>query len=183
MFPKIVITGAPASGKTEFIQRLRNDSSFSRFQFFDELARRLLEENPEYRTDRNRFHNDIYRLQIAREEEIRDRPFISDRGTVDAFAFHPETAESVGTTIEKEYLRYSDVIHLGTAAILGDLCYRTDPIRTESIEEALEIESALRAVWEKHPGYRFIPALVDLEKKYAGFLTIMNIIADKFVDI
>lgn len=177
MVPKVVITGAPASGKTEFIERLRKHDSFNRFLFFDELARRLLRENPEYRTDWNRFHDDIYRLQIARENEAGDRPFISDRGTVDIFAFHPKTTKSVGTTIEKEFLRYSDVIHLGSSAILGESYYQADPIRTEPVEKAIEIETALKAVWEKHPGYCFIPALVDYEEKFDNFLTIMNIIA------
>ena len=45
MVEKIVITGAPASGKTDFLNRLKNDRNFTKFTFFDELARKLLDEN------------------------------------------------------------------------------------------------------------------------------------------
>ena len=101
MSTRIVITGAPGSGKTKFIDRLRDDAAFGDFVFFEDLARHLLTQKPEFRTRWAEFHREIYRSQIGREESVAGRPFITDRGTVDAFAFHPETLTEVGTTLER----------------------------------------------------------------------------------
>ncbi len=174
MIPKIVITGAPASGKTEVWKRLQEETEFASFLFFEELARRLLEENPAYRENWQQFHLEIYRRQVAREDANPDRPFITDRGTVDAFAFHPETMLRVGTTLDREYRRYTGVIQLGSSAALGEEFYQQDNIRTETIGEVLAIEKSIRHVWARHPRYRFIPAEPNFEKKYLTCLTILR---------
>lgn len=179
MLPCLVITGAPASGKTEFLARLRTDPAFSDFTFIDEIARDLLARHPDYRHDWRAFHGDVYREQLRREAAAAGRPFITDRGTADAFAFHPETAADVGTSIEAEFLRYSAVIQLGTAAALGPTCYITDNIRQESIAEALQIEAALVAVWKSHPHYGFLPATVDIEDKYIRFYELVTMLAGR----
>ena len=169
MANRIVITGGPGSAKTEFLERLKSDHDFSEFTFFDELARKLLESEPRYRTDFHALHLAIYEQQVARENAIGDAPFITDRGTVDAFAFHPETMVLVNTNLEREYRRYTAVIQLGSAANLGEDVYCTDDIRQESVEEALQIERAIRKVWEHHPGYAYIPADPNLENKFNLF--------------
>ena len=178
MVNHIVITGAPGSGKTEFLKRLSREPKFKQFTFFEEMARKLLDETPDYRERWGEFHKQIYKRQIKRENDLKGKPFVTDRGTVDAFAFHPETAEHVGTTIENEYLRYDSVIHLGSAASLGDNHYRQDKIRFESIEEALNIEFQIKNVWEKHPGYHFIEAFDNLENKYGKFLDYLKKIVE-----
>ncbi|NOY89330.1 MAG: AAA family ATPase, partial [FCB group bacterium] len=159
---RIVITGAPAAAKTKFIERLKSHSSFSDFIFFNELARQLLEEHPEYRNFPRLWHQEIYQKQVAREQAAREKSFITDRGTVDAFAFHPHTLEDVKTTLEKEYRRYDAVIQLGTTASLGEAYYIGDEIRKEGITDALIIEEKLKQVWRKHPHYYFIKAETDL---------------------
>ena len=176
---RIVITGAPASGKSEFLQKLKRHPSFEDFIFFDELARLLLRENPDFREDMGAFHREIYRRQIKRETEAADRPFITDRGTVDAFAFHPETTATVGTSIEIEYKRYNGVVLLGSSASLGEAHYRIDDIRRETIEDALAIETATKSVWSAHPQYRLIPARIDLEEKYQEFLAVIGSLAGR----
>lgn len=179
MIPRIVITGAPASGKTEFLERLKRHPAFSSFIFFEELARQLLSENPEYRKNWCGFHIELYHRQLAREKQVHNRPFIADRGTADAFAFHPETVLSVGTTLEEEYRRYSAVVQLGTSAALGDEFYQRDDIRNEPATAALAIEKAIAGVWRGHPRYHFVKAEIDFEKKYRNFLQIvMRLISD-----
>lgn len=177
IIPRIVITGAPGSGKTDCLERIRTDAAFARFLFMDELARQLLEEDPTYRQRWTEFHREIYRRQTAREAAAGPRPFISDRGTVDAFAFHPETAHDVGTSVQQEYARYTGVVHLGSAAALGETHYRTDRIRNESVEEALQIERAIASVWRGHPGYHWIAAEVDFEAKFHQFRQVMERLA------
>lgn len=174
MVSRIVITGAPASGKSECINRLKQDPAFAAYLFFDEIARRLLQDNPHIRNDWMAFHLEIYRCQSEREKAEAGRSFITDRGTLDAFAFHPSAMDAVGTTISREYLRYDLVVHLGSAARLGEEFYQKDAVRTETTDEALRIESALREVWSGHPQYRFVPAHSDYEQKFVNLLTILE---------
>ncbi|MBU8934133.1 MAG: ATP-binding protein [candidate division Zixibacteria bacterium] len=168
----LVITGAPASGKSICLERLKSHTAFAGFIFFDELARRLLEENPDFRHHWHQFHREIYRRQIQREDSVAGSPFVTDRGTADAFAFHPETAEAVGTTIEVEYRRYSAVIQLGSSASLGEKYYAQDDIRNESLADTLAIEAAISKVWRGHPGYHFLPAKKNLETKIRKFIAL-----------
>ncbi|MFH1374335.1 MAG: AAA family ATPase [bacterium] len=170
----IVITGAPASGKTEFLHRLKDHHSFCDFVFFDELARQLLLEDPQYRQDRRRFHSELYRRQVAREEHLGERPFITDRGTADAFAFHRETMHQVGTTLDREYRRYTAVVQFGSTASLGEAYYQCDEIRQETIEQALSIERAIRNIWCGHPGYRWVEARIDPGAKYTDCLKLLT---------
>jgi predicted ATPase len=174
---RLVITGAPGSAKTEFFERLKHESEFAEFHFFDELARQLLEEDPSYRNRWGEFHREIYRRQVSREDAVRGESFVSDRGTVDAFAFHPETAEDLDTTIDDEYRRYTGVVQLQTSAALGPDAYQNDTIRQESADTAMEIERYLTKAWQDHPGYVFIAASHELEKKYEEFLAAMKRVA------
>jgi len=163
---RIVITGAPASGKSDFLARLRG--------FLPEIARSLLESNPDYRHNWGVFHREVYRRQTAQEDALVDQSFITDRGTCDAFAFHPETAADVGTTIAREYARYNLVIQLESAANLGAEFYVQDDVRIESIEDVLAIEAVTTRVWHEHPDYRFVPAEEDVEVKYRRVVEILR---------
>ena len=110
MASRIVITGAPGSAKTEFIERLKQNPAFSGFLFFDEVARQLLVDNPGIRNNWTAFHLEIYRRQDQQEQLAAGRSFVTDRGTLDGFAFHPDAIHAVGTTVEREYARYDLVI-------------------------------------------------------------------------
>ena len=174
---RIVITGAPASGKSKFVQRLKTNFHFADFVFFDELARQLLEEDPTYRSRWAKWHQDIYYRQVAREDAVAGKSFITDRGTADAFAFHPETAAVCGTTIENEYKRYNAVILLKSSAALGEKYYRQDEIRTESAAEVLAIEKATIEVWKGHGHFHIIKAETDPELKYTRLVeTLLHLI-------
>ncbi len=179
MLHRIVITGAPASGKTLFFERVKTELFLSEFIFFDELARQLLEETPSYRSNWNQFHLDIYNRQVEREDN-NSKSFITDRGTVDTFAFHPDTAAQVNSSIEKEYKRYTAVILLESSANLGDKFYKTDKIRNESIAEAKEIEYNLKTAWSSHHHFYFIKARNSIEEKFIEFKeSLMSIISEK----
>ncbi len=138
-----------------------------------------MEENPAYRHDHSAFHREIYYLQTNRENQLKGKSFISDRGTVDAFAFHPETLAEVNTNINKEYDRYDNVIQLGSSASLGVIYYINDNIRRESLAEALIIEKAITKAWSDHRGYIFIKANADFENKYNELLNILLSIISK----
>lgn len=171
----IVLTGAPASGKTKCLEALKADLQFSGFIFLEELARKLLMNNPEYRFHTDEFHREIYKQQIEREDKIKDKSFITDRGTLDGFTFCPHLMDAIGATIEKEYQRYTAVIQLSSAASIGNEYYKKDSIRTESIERVMELEEATAKIWGKHPNYRFIPAEPDFEIKLLKLKKLVNI--------
>jgi len=175
--PRIVITGAPASAKTEFIERLKSNPEFSHFEFLEELARKLLHKKASYRHDPVEFHCHIYDFQVEREDELIGKPFITDRGTVDGFAFHPGSLKTIGTTLEKEYQRYTGVIQLGSAAKLGRQFYRRDEIRRETYDEALQIEKAISKVWHGHNRYKYIEPSANLERKFDKFVQLVKIAA------
>lgn len=161
----IVLTGAPASGKSEIFEQLKTLKTLDGFVFLEELARSLLKANPDYRKNWHQLHLDIYHRQTEREQALEQESFVTDRGTVDAFAFHPETAEAVNTTINREYGRYGLVIQLGSSAGLGASFYRNDAIRKETMAQALDIEAAIKTVWQDHPHYHFIKAEPEIETK------------------
>lgn len=174
---RIVITGAPASGKSKFMARLAADPRFADFVFLGEVARRLLEEDPTYRNRWREFHHEVYRQQVVQEDALKGRSFITDRGTADAFAFHPETAEHYGTTLENEYRRYDAVVLLSSAAALGDEYYQQDDIRTESAGEVMALERATIDVWKGHPQFHIIEAQPDPQAKYQALLDfLLNLI-------
>ena len=169
----IVLTGAPASGKSTALERLKTEPALSGFAFLEELARQLLTQKPDYRNDWAAFHHEIYRRQIQRENELGGRSFITDRGTADAFAFHPETMQEYGTTIDAEYARYTAVIQLGSTAGLDDDSFTPDEIRNESVRDVLKLEAATRRVWENHSAYHFIPAATSFEHKLQSLVTLV----------
>jgi predicted ATPase len=162
---------------------MRTEDDFSGFLFFEELARKLLIEQPELRTRATEFHREIYRKQTARELRAANRSFITDRGTVDAFAFHPETLSDVGTSLELEYSRYNAIIQLGSSAALGEEHYQPDEVRRESPAEAMAIESALKEAWQGHRNYHFVSAQRHFEEKYAEFITLARVLCRSSADV
>ena len=167
-----MITGAPGSGKTKCLGRLRGASAqasyefLREFEFLEEAARTLLQRRPDFRDHWEEFHLAVYNHQVKREDSLGDQSFITDRGTADAFAFHPDTAQVVGTTIDAEYGRYDSIVQLGTTAGLSGAHYSLDPIRTEPEKKALDIERELKRVWGSHPQYHFVAACQDFDEKF-----------------
>ena len=171
---KIVITGGPASGKTDFFERLKTLPELSGFVFLEEQARHFLNAKPHLRGDKSELHRRIYLAQREAEDRLSDKDIITDRGTADALAYQPEVMAIVGTTLEAEYKRYEAVIHLGSAAALGEKYFVGDDIRKETIDQALEIENALKKVWNNHPEYYFVPAEKDMDRKFDIFIGILK---------
>lgn len=163
---RLVLTGAPGSGKSSILNRLATDPEHHWLVFLPELARELLKSDPSFRSRWDDFHVELYKQQCQRESALNNRSFVTDRGTVDAFGFHPEGLSRVGSDLTTEYRRYSHVLLLETSAHLGSLYYQTDEIRTETASDALAIEKALTRAWGGHPNLIRIPATADFNAKY-----------------
>lgn len=176
---RLVLTGAPGSGKTVMLNLLAADPEFAWLTFLPELARQLLNQDPAYRNRWDEFHLELYKRQTEREEQLNGHSFVTDRGTVDAFGFHPKSLHKVGSNLEREYSRYTHVLLLETSAHLGASYYQMDQIRQESIEDALAIEQALATAWGGHPELIRITANPDFEQKCHSVVTIMHGLVQK----
>jgi hypothetical protein len=91
-----------------------------------------------------------------------DRILLCDRGTPDSSVYwptndHANFYETLETTLEKELARYDAVIFFETAAV-GNLSIEGgNPIRTESIDEAVALDRRLQEIWRQHPNFSLIP--------------------------
>jgi len=110
------------------------------------------------------------------------RTLLCDRGTVDGAAYWPggdgDYFASVNTTLETELRRYDAVIFFETAAVGGASIEGGNPIRHESLSEAVELDARLRTLWSGHPRFIHIPHHPSFFKKISlGLATLERLVA------
>lgn len=107
-------------------------------------------------------------LEDAQSALFPERILLCDRGTVDGAAYWPESPErffaAVGTTHEHELSRYDAVIFFESAAV-GGLLIEGNPVRTESLDEAVALDARLREAWSRHPRFVVVPHNTSFVKK------------------
>lgn len=189
---RIVLTGGPGGGKTTAADLFRREIG-QRVIVVPEAATIL------FQGGFPRSH-DVQARQIAQttifhvQRNLEDvqatlypgRMLLCDRGTIDGAAYWPGTPEdyfqAVGTTLDDELRRYDAVIFFETAAVGGSSIEGGNPVRIETLEEAVDLDRRLRALWSQHPHFVLIPnhrsffkkisqgfaTLADLMTKYAG---------------
>lgn len=178
---KIVLTGAPGSGKSTICAALdaRHPGRFvvvpeAATQYYRALGKRWDQLDLERRRDAQR---GIYRLQVEQEErfaaEQPDRTLLLDRGTLDGAAYWPDGPldywRDLGTSEAEQLARYATVIVLETAAVIG--LYdgpASNNVRFERANEAIENAKVLAALWSAHPRTHLIRATPELETKIAA---------------
>ena len=175
---KIVLTGAPGSGKSTIARELdrRHPGRFivvpeAATQYYTALGRRWNQLDIEQQREAQR---GIYRLQIAQEERLAalhpDRVMLLDRGTIDGSAYWPDGPAAywtdLGTTEDAEFARYSQVIVLETAAVIGVYDgHASNDVRFEGAAEAIENARKLAALWAGHANVTLVRAEPELERK------------------
>ena len=105
------------------------------------------------------------------------RTLLCDRGTVDGGAYWPgprDFFEAMGTTLASELGRYDAVVFFETAAAGGLEIEGGNPTRTESNDEALAIDRRLRALYEQHPRFFFVPHHASFFAKISMGLAILQ---------
>jgi predicted ATPase len=161
---RIALTGGPGGGKTTAADMLRREIG-ERVVVVPEAATMLFSggfprcEEIEARKAAQRaiFHvqRNIEDVQSARYP---GRVLLCDRGTIDGAAYWPsndpnEFFDELGTTLEQELLRYDAVLFFETAAV-GNLSIETgNPVRIESNQEAVALDTRMRELWRRHPNY------------------------------
>ncbi len=162
---KIVVTGGPSGGKTTLIEALQKDMK-GKVAVVPEAASILYRGGfPRRATPEGRKH--VQRAICLTQRELEDlvavetkaHTLVCDRGSMDSVAYWPGPAqeffESMGTSAEREFQRYQWVIHLDTAD--SESFDSTNPIRTESHKEALELNEKIKNAWQGHPQRIIIP--------------------------
>lgn len=156
---KIVVTGGPSGGKTTLIEALQKDLK-AKVAVVPEAASILYRGGfPRRATPQGKKH--VQRaicftqreLEDLIEGEAKSEIVVCDRGSLDGAAYWPtggrEFFESIRTSREAELARYHWVIHLDTAD--QDSFDTTNPIRTESHKEALDLNEKIKEAWAGHP--------------------------------
>lgn len=156
---KIAVTGGPSGGKTTLIDFLKKEFT-PKVKIVPEAASILYKGGfPRVKSYDGFIHAQKAILATQREiEDLRckihpEALIVCDRGSLDALAYWPESADhffkTVNSTREFEYSRYNWVIHLDTAT---EPDYDTsNDIRTESFQEALLLNDRIKKSWEGHP--------------------------------
>jgi len=156
----VVLTGGPGAGKTAVLEVVQREFC-EHVVVLPETASILFGGGfPRHDTEaaRRAAQRAIYRVQVELErmtvEESQAAVVLCDRGTIDGVAYWPGAPDSfwaeLGTTLAAELARYTAVIHLRTPAAGAGYDHR-NPVRTETAEQAAQIDGRILAAWAAHP--------------------------------
>jgi predicted ATPase len=185
---RIVLTGGPGGGKTTAADLFRREIG-ERVVVVPEAATLLFSGGFPRASDiqaRSAAQCAIYHVQKNLEDvqsaRFPDRILLCDRGTIDGAAYWPDGPQSffraVGSTEETELARYDAVIFFESAAVGGISMEGGNPVRTESNEQALDLDHRLREIWSKHRRFVIVPHNVSFVKKIMfGLAALESIVA------
>lgn len=190
-FVKIAVTGGPSGGKTTLIEALKKELG-QKCAVVPEAASILYRGGfPRYKETQAVIHAQkaIYYTQRELEDlicAVSQKPLIvCDRGSLDSAAYWPKTEENFFDTMksskEQEFARYDWVIHLDTASL--DFYDTTNPIRTETFQEAWDLNTKIKNAWDGHPHRIVISHNEDFLSKMTTSLSVIRaIMAHKSAD-
>jgi CYTH domain-containing protein/predicted ATPase len=174
--PRIVLTGAPCSGKSSALRRLKaEDPTLHCVPETATIVLGQIEITPAIGT--KIFQHTIRRVQVSFEDAavqqaIKNgkRAVILDRGTLDSAAFMGGLGEyerQLRTLRDLEFQRYDAVIALQLPAReVFEAERANNPVRQESYDDAVRAEKALNDVWDEHAGFIYIADRPTWEAKY-----------------
>ena len=188
---KIVITGGPCAGKSTAMSRIQRYFTEIGYMvlFVPETATELITggvapwtcgSNTDYQTCQMKLQLEKERVfeQAVQSMDNQKVLIVCDRGALDnkAYMEAPEFAQVLRTLQTNEIeLRdnYDAVFHLVTAAKGATEFYTTanNTARTETPEEAAELDDKLIAAWTGHPHLRVIDNNSDFEGKINRLLS------------
>lgn len=177
---RIVLTGAPCSGKSSALRELRNEPSLHTVPETATILMGQIQVMPSI--GRMNFQNTIRKVQTSFEEAAlkqasldKKKAVVYDRGTLDAAAFigGKEAYEALFRTGENEdFSRYDAVVML---ALPPREVYEREktnnPVRRETYEEALAVQDALRTIWGGHPRFIYLEENASWEAKLERILS------------
>lgn len=172
----IVLTGGPGAGKTAVLDVMRKELC-RHVAILPEAASiifgggfwRLPTLNGRLAAQRAILHVQTELEALVAGEEKWPLA-LCDRGIIDGLAYWPLARESfwqiAGGDMEKAYARYHMVIHLRTPG--EEHGYdNSNPLRTETADEARAIDERIALLWRDHPRYHVIESTPDFLQKAA----------------
>ena len=163
---RVVLTGGPGGGKTTAADLFRRELG-PRVVVVPEAATimfgggfpRSSDADARRAAQRAIFH--VQRnLEDVQSSLYSDRFLLCDRGTIDGGAYWPGPGDfftAMGTSLRAELERYDAVVFFETAAAGGLGIEGGNRIRTESAEESLALDAALRELYGQHPRFFLVP--------------------------
>ncbi len=185
---RIVLTGGPGGGKTTAADLFRREIGDA-VVIVPEAATILFQggfprsgEGHALSYAQTAIFNVQRNLEDVQAALYPGRTLLCDRGTVDGAAYWPDGDgdyfQFVGTTLEAELRRYDAVIFFETAAVGGASIEGGNPVRTETMEEAVRLDAKLRALWGRHPRFILVPHNPSFFKKISfGLAALESIVA------
>jgi predicted ATPase len=185
---RIVLTGGPCAGKSTAMAHISNKLMSLGFNVFvvPEAATLLITGGGLYSTNMTteqlvRFQGSLIKVQMALEDAFvkiakstqKPSVIICDRGVMDGSAYiKREVFEMLlddygWSTVHLRDKRYDAVIHMVTAAIGAQPFYSlaNNVARTETIEQAQEVDFKLINAWVGHKQLRIIDNSTDFKGK------------------
>lgn len=181
---RIVLTGGPGGGKTTAADLLRRELG-DRIVIVPESATILFGggfPRSNHQEANRAAQNAIFHVQRNLEDVqsalYPERVLLCDRGTVDGAAYwhdgHDAFFRSVGTSLEAELSRYDAVVFFETAAVAGLSIEGGNPVRNESLAQAVELDAKLRRLWQRHPRFTLVPHSASFLEKMFGSLRLLQ---------
>ena len=181
----IVLTGGPCAGKSTAIREIKTHFETLGYTVLciAETATELIVSGVAPWTTNTNFDYQLgqFKLQQAKEEvylaaahNMPDKNIliICDRGLMDNYAYTSASdmeriLEDVGLSPLEVQSRYDAVFHLETAAKGGDNLYGldTNAARTETADEAINLDNSIIRAWTGHPHFRIIASSQDFDDK------------------
>lgn len=160
------MTGGPGGGKTTAVDFFRREIG-EQIVIVPEAATMIFSggfpREPEEHA-RKAAQKAVYHVQRNLEDVqaalYPERVLLCDRGTVDGAVYWPGGPEgffeALETNLEAELERYDAVIFFESAAVGGMGIEGGNPIRSETMDEAVELNSRLRLIWGQHPNFMVV---------------------------
>jgi predicted ATPase len=187
---RVVLTGGPGGGKTTAADLFRRElgervvvvpesatilfaGGFPRSR---ELEARRAVQRAVFHVQRN--------IEDVQSALFPERILLCDRGTIDGAAYWPnhevDFFEAMGTTFEAELDRYDAVVFFETAAVAGSSIEGGNPVRNETLSEAVELDRRLRELWSHHRRFLVVPHTPSfLRKITTGLALLESLVAER----
>lgn len=185
---RIVLTGGPGGGKTTAADLFRREIG-ERVVIVPEAATILFQggfprshEPHAMRCAQTAIYHVQRHLEDVQAALFPGRTLLCDRGTIDGAVYWPgqphDYFNAVNTSLEAELRRYDAVIFFESAACGGVSIEGGNPIRNETLAEAVHLDGKLRAIWSKHPRFILVPHNPSFFKKISfGLAALEGIVA------
>ena len=191
---RIALTGGPGAGKTTAANLLRRELG-EIIVVVPEAATMLFSggfprcsEPFAVRATQKAIYHVQKNLECVQAARYPHRVLLCDRGTLDSAIYWPDGPEDFfkenQTSCETEIQRYDAVIFFETAAV-GDISIEGgNPIRNESLSQAVGLDKQLKEIWVQHPNFHFIKHEASFMKKIIkAHKVIQRVIDEKTKDI